>query len=348
MPKPPIALTSAPPPEHAEFQALIDELLRLRGELVAVAVDSLDILEHVHPSHRESAENLLQYIALRGRDLRSLQMRLAKAGLSSLGRAEAHVLSAVDAVLAMLHRAVGRALEPNERALLGVDLESGPRLLGEHTEAILGPVPSGRGVAIMVTVPGEAADDYTVIQQLVEHGVDCLRINCAHDDQAAWSRMLEHLRRAEQATGRKCRVLMDLAGPKLRTGPLEPGPAVVKIRPARDAFGHVSRPARVWLSSQDAPREPPTPADAAIQFPDAFVKALAVGDRLAFTDARRSKRAIDVVAQGADGCWAESMRTCYLTTDARVRAVRGKADIVAEARIAAIPPTANRHPPRDR
>ena len=35
-----------------------------------------------------------------------------------------------------------------------------------------------------------------------------------------------------EPTRRKCRVLMDLAGPKLRTGPLEPGPAVVKIKPS--------------------------------------------------------------------------------------------------------------------
>jgi pyruvate kinase len=28
------------------------------------------------------------------------------------------------------------------------------------------------------------------------------------------------------------RVAMDLAGPKLRTSPLEPGPSVVRIRPA--------------------------------------------------------------------------------------------------------------------
>ncbi len=41
---------------------------------------------------------------------------------------------------------------------------------------------------------------------------------------------IENLRRAERATGRNCRILMDLAGPKLRTGPLAPDPAVVKIR----------------------------------------------------------------------------------------------------------------------
>jgi hypothetical protein len=74
--------------------------------------------------------------------------------------------------------------------------------------------------------------------------MDCMRINCAHDDAGAWTRMLQHLRRAEQRHRRSCRVLMDLAGPKVRTGPVEPGPAVVKFGPRRDALGRVTDPAR--------------------------------------------------------------------------------------------------------
>jgi pyruvate kinase len=81
---------AAAPPEHQE---LIQEFLRLRQDLLGLVEDSSDLLGQVHPSHRESAENLLHYIALRSRDLRPIQMRLAKAGLSSLGRAESHVLS---------------------------------------------------------------------------------------------------------------------------------------------------------------------------------------------------------------------------------------------------------------
>ena len=111
-----------------------------------------------------------------------------------------------------------------------------------RTPTLLGSVPADRGVAIMVTMPSEAAVDYSLVQHLVEHGMDCMRINCAHDDDGAWARMIEHLRRAELATGRACRVLMDLAGPKLRTGPLEPGPCVVKVRPRRDVFGRVTHP----------------------------------------------------------------------------------------------------------
>jgi pyruvate kinase len=35
---------------------------------------------------------------------------------------------------------------------------------------------------------------------------------------------------------------MDPAGPKLRTGPLDPGPSVVRIRPRRDVYGRVTAP----------------------------------------------------------------------------------------------------------
>src|SRR6187200_3231868 len=106
-----------------EFQELIDEALEIRRDLIELTSESLDLLEHVHPSQRESAVNLLHYVALRSRDLRSFQMRLARVGLSSLGRAESHVLAAVDAVLAVLHRAVARDWQPEKLDEPPVDME---------------------------------------------------------------------------------------------------------------------------------------------------------------------------------------------------------------------------------
>jgi pyruvate kinase len=83
----------------------------------------------------------------------------------------------------------------------------------------------------MVTVPAEAADDHRVVTELVAAGMDCMRINCAHDSRAEWERMATNLRRAERESGRSCRIVMDLAGPKLRTGAMKPGPRVIKFRP---------------------------------------------------------------------------------------------------------------------
>ena len=304
-----------------EFGELIGEVLDLRRALVELQRTSAGLLGEVHPSQRESAANLLHYLALRSRDLRPLQTRLARAGLSSLGRAESHVLSAVDAVLGVLCRAVGRHADSADVEPI-VDFERGQHLLGEHTEALLGSVPAERGVAIMVTMPGEAANDYSLVQHLVEHGMDCMRVNCAHDDEVAWGRMIEHLRRAEQTTGRKCHVLMDLAGPKLRTGPVQPGPCVVKVRPTRDALGRVLQPVRIWMSPSGAPRQAPSPADASVELPHDFLESLVTGDRLRFTDARKSRRMLDVTAVGTPGCWAEASRTCYLTNETRLRVER--------------------------
>jgi pyruvate kinase len=54
--------------------------------------------------------------------------------------------------------------------------------------------------------------------RLAERKVEAVRINCAHDDADAWQRMINHLHTAEQATGHRMKILMDIAGPKIRTG----------------------------------------------------------------------------------------------------------------------------------
>jgi len=78
------------------------DLLALREEIVAQAASAQHRIDQTHPQHRDSAHNLLHYLAVRRHDLRPLQQRLADLGLSSLGGAEAHVLASLDAVLAML------------------------------------------------------------------------------------------------------------------------------------------------------------------------------------------------------------------------------------------------------
>ena len=107
-----------------------------------------------------------------------------------------------------------------------VTFNTGDALLAEHANAILGPARRGRQTRIMVTMPGEAADEPALIRDLVETGMEVMRVNCAHDSPKVWAAMVKHLRHAERETGKRCLLSFDLAGPKLRTGPIEPGPAV--------------------------------------------------------------------------------------------------------------------------
>jgi pyruvate kinase len=70
----------------------------------------------------------------------------------------------------------------------------------------------------MVTLPGEAQDDYKLVHELIMAGMNCARINCAHDDEPTWTKMVANIRRAATETGHSCRILMDLGGPKPRIG----------------------------------------------------------------------------------------------------------------------------------
>jgi pyruvate kinase len=323
------------------FDTMSAEVASLREDMLRLIDDSSDLLLDIHPQHRWSARNLLHYLALRSHDLRPLQARLAAVGLSSLGRAESNVLAAVDAVLLVLQRLAGVRRTPSTPPPDEADHTTGQRRLEANTEAVLGPRPSGRGVAIMVTMPSEAADDYTLVDQLLKVGMDCVRINCAHDGPSEWARMLEHLRRAENRRGRSCKVIMDLAGPKVRTGPLEPGPAVVKFRPQRDPFGRVTAPARVWLYAEEDKRPSPTLADASLPVPRAWLGSLERGDVLRFVDARGASRALHVVAVDTDGCWVESRHTCYVEPGTTLR-VEHRTKVgdrgSAEASVGLLPP----------
>jgi pyruvate kinase len=116
------------------------------------------------------------------------------------------------------------------------------------------------------------------------------RINCAHDDAAAWRSMAEHVRQATEATGRSCLVAMDLAGPKLRTGPLEPGPRSIKLRPSRNKLGQVITPAQAWLTAAENPITPPEAGMLSLPVSGKWLSRRHDGDVLHLHDTRGSKR----------------------------------------------------------
>ncbi len=298
-----------------DVAAVARELESIRDSMLAETAELAPRLEAVNPTHGPSARNLLHYLALRRHDLRPLQTQLARLGLSSLGRAESHTVATIDAVLEILHRLLGQHGLPHPAGSCDVDFPAGQRLLAEHTEALFGPPTDGRDVRIMVTMPTEAAHEYTLVHDLLEQGMNCMRINCAHDDASTWSAMIANLRRAEESLGKPCRVVMDLAGPKLRTGPLAAGAAVARVRPARDVYGRVIAPARVWLTASGHAQPPPSSADGRLAVPATWLARLRLRDRIALTDARGAKRELVVVDATEAGAWAESVKTIYFVPD---------------------------------
>jgi pyruvate kinase len=304
-------------------------LEQLSAELALLCSDMLEVERSLlrgplalHEAHRRSARNLAHYLALRRHDVRQLQSQLALLGLSSLGRTESHVFNAVQTVHHVLNTLLGTHSSlkcPEEPA---VEIGEGTELLKANTDALLGPPPAGRKVRIMVTMSSDAATDYELVRDLVRNGMDCMRINCAHDNPEAWLNMIRNLQKARQETGRNCRILMDVAGPKLRTGPIEPGPSVIKCRPKRDLYGRVVTPTRIWLTPSSHPQPSPGPAATCIPLSGSFVKQLRPGDKLRLRDARRAQRTLRVSHVAGGGCWAEAKQTIYFLPGLEVRAFR--------------------------
>ncbi len=199
----------------------IPSLYREVGELIdATRHESVEQFERwsggiERDDFRLSAQNLAHYMAFRHRDLRHLQHSLMALGLSSLGRLESRVIPTLVTVKNALAALGGL---PREDEVSEATFFAGEKLLRARAKELLGSTKTSRHVALMVTCPTEAADDAGFMTALAQRRVEALRINCAHDGPDQWSRMIEHARAVEKAHGHRFRIVMDLGGPKVRTG----------------------------------------------------------------------------------------------------------------------------------
>ena len=257
----------------------------------------------------KSACNLAHYLAMRQFDLRHLQDRLAQAGLSSLGRAEASVLSTLDALLDVLKRATDKHYLPGENETGEYGFNRGRQLLGQHTIELFGPFHEHGRVHVMVTLPTEAAWDYPLVNSLLEKGMTCARINCAHDDPVIWQGMIRNVRRAETETEmrRFCRIFMDLAGHKIRTGPIALGPSIHHLRVQKDRTGEVVAPGYLILTSNSESRSVDSDLFRA-SIPKALHKKLAPGVYLGFIDSQNKQRYLQVEKTLSDSDWLVSCK----------------------------------------
>lgn len=201
---------------------LIVQIENIRREMIAQEWAYADLINTLQPHYRNSARNLIHYLTLRRFDLRNIQEDLSSLGISSIGHSERYTLTNIINILHLLHLLDGKKSTDLEASGLRFSLSyprSKMRFL-EHTEKLFGPARYKGHTRIMVTLPSEAAEDDNLIKNLLLERVEILRINCSHDDQEAWSKMIRHIRTAEKETGNKCLIYMDLGGPKIRTGPL--------------------------------------------------------------------------------------------------------------------------------
>lgn len=325
------------PPTVDACDDLIRQMESLRRSIEQQAEPEIATLAGLSSERLASAQNLLHYLALRNIDLRPLQDRLARLGLSSLGRAEAHVLATIDAVLHNLYLMSARQPEGVGTLEFLASFDEGADQLELNTIKLLGEHPKKRRVHIMVTMSSDAAHDYLLVHQLLESGMNCMRINCANDDPTSWSRMIEHLRHAQRATGQSCRILMDLGGPKLRLGRMEQEPTVLKIKPLRASDGRVLKAARIWLHAVNSPSNALPSANANLQLDVDWLAQVKLNDRIRFRDVRGSRRSWRIMEVTRDGCWAEAKKTSYIANGTVFHLHDKQAGEVRETELTSLP-----------
>ena len=304
-----------------EIESIIARLQPIRLEVLQAEKHFREELDHVYLGNLQSARNLVHYVSLRRHDIRELQEDLGRLALSSLGRLESHVIATLDALLALLYKIAGE--EWRERAIeeTFAEFDSGAALLDKHTVESLGEAPADRNVRIMVTMPSEAANDPMLVRDFLNRGMNIMRINCAHDSTEEWLRMIENLRDAREETRKPCKIAFDLAGPKLRTGPVAAGPGIIRWKPVRNELGQVTTAAYIAFCTESYSSDGET---IAIPVKGSIFQHAQIGDIVELTDTRGRERSLHVVDLGESSCVCTNERTGYAVQGTKLRLLRGK------------------------
>ena len=289
----------------------VKEMLKMVSEIIKEADHYAkahgSAIEEVHPNFRKSAINLLHYRSLRMKDIRPLQKKLGHMGLSRLAKAESHVMASLKTTENILQHF--NHATPLKQKRPSLSIKEGNKLLNANARQLLGHRSKGRRTRIMVTQPTESSENYELVKEMIAHGMNIARINCAHDGPDVWLKMIQHIHKANKLLKKNCLVAMDLGGPKIRTGELEAGPRIVKISPVYDIRGQVIQPTKIWLGEARPLEEGEKFLPISLtEDADKWV----IGKAIYFKDTRSKKRKIKIFSLDTTGAWAYSYETAYI------------------------------------
>jgi pyruvate kinase len=245
-----------------EFEALGEKLNDIYINILERAQKAHDKFHFMAEENKSdqvrSLDNLLCYLVLREQNISALQIRLSEEGLASLAMSESNVLFSIEQVLKHF------GIKPvNTISLHKIDPQSGRLLATLRSKLMFGLMPKERNTHIMVTLDSSDIYQYELIEQLLENGMDIARINCAHNTAREWKLLIETIRSVEEqllkngkiVEGRRCMILMDLGGPKIRTGPMELRVRPLQISSPKDMHGRPMRLVEGFLDSEASETE---------------------------------------------------------------------------------------------
>jgi pyruvate kinase len=268
-----------------------------------------DEILRVHPVYQKSANNLLHYLALRSFEIGDLQEELRELGLPSLSSVEAHVLESLLSIKIIVDHLLGNQIVTRQKRVISIKM--GRKLLNRNTKFLFGYKSKKRRTRIMVTLPSTAAEDKRFVSRLMKFGMNSARINCAHDGPETWAQMADNIREAKNILRKNCTIMMDLGGPKLRTGEIMAGPQVIHIKPERNELGIVTNPAKIWIAPPEV-FPPDDSAKAIIPVDEIWFNKIKRGNIITFIDSRGKKCKVTVDNKKGSGRWGLTSDSAYI------------------------------------
>lgn len=295
--------------DQQKLLSINDQIEEITKEANALASNYSVIIEKVHPLYRENAINLVHYLAFRSFNIDELQQKLRVMGLPDLAHIEGHVMKSLLGIKTIINHLSGNPVIEKQKGIISI--KKSEKLINKNTQQIFGFKSKKRRTRIMVTLPSSAAYDYNMVNRLIRSGMNSARINCAHDNPEIWGKMKSNIARANKALKKNCKVMMDLAGPKLRTGEMISGPQVIHIKPEHDLLGNIIKPAKIWI----APREtlpPDKTADVILPVSETLIKKIRRGSTVWFTDTRNKRCKISIEKKQGSGKWGLCSDSAYI------------------------------------
>ncbi len=311
------------PKRKERLEKLLHEIEELIQHVLEWEEEYFEKIKQVHPKYSKSATNLVHYWALKSKKLNSLQRRLGNFGLSKLSESEPHIMASLQTTRAILFNMLGENCEFSKHKL---SFKNSRKLRRNNAKSLLGYRSKGRRTRIMVTLPTSASEDYKLVYNLIKNGMNCARINCAHDTAEEWQKMVDHVRNASERLRKKCKISMDLGGPKIRTGAIAKDAKIIKLERSKDTLGNVNKPINLFFgeSQSDELDIPHIPLKNFKQ------NAVNEGDFLFFEDSHFKKRKIEVKKISKFGFIGEIRKTTLFETGLPIKIDENNFFIIGE------------------
>lgn len=268
------------------------------------------LIHQVHPKYTKSAQNLIHYLAIRSTNTDRFQKKLTDIGLPNSANTEMSVLHNILNTKIIIKSLLNEEHPKIEYPFL--KHKEAKKLLKNNSIALFGLKKNNRKTSIMVTQPTLAAEEAAFTNSLLDLGMNCARINCAHDDEKVWGKIISNIKQKDSS----CKITMDLGGPKLRTGKMKPGHKVIHVKPIRNTLGQVVSPAKIWLAPFGTMPPESEQADAIIPVNKKWLTKTKKGSYIIFRDSRDKKCRFTIEKVEGNGRWATCNDSAFVTTGA--------------------------------